>query len=212
MNRRTMPVCWLFSGMLILCLTSCGISQGAPSDGAPAQSPKTTSPAVSAGASPAPGVSPSLEDTIQPDPEHPVTREDYELLIADYDTEYMAYNMADRFNRQLYLVLGPSNRFLPGLPDETIEGGANLTSDGLLSVHLTVDRPHDGGTVDGVLIDFFYDPASNAVSDLSVEAFTNEDGTVYTIDYTVENALEDGRLLSKVVGTFEEYIRLNDVE
>lgn len=199
MNRLKHPIYWLLTGILTLCLASCGISQGSPSNEALMMSPRPPSPE---------------RDIIQPDPEHPVTREDYELFIANYDTEYMAYNMVVRYDPQLYLALGLSNVFLPGLPNESIEGSADIRNDdlSLLKVHLTVDRPHDGGTVDGVLIDFFYNSSNDSVSDLSVEAFTSEEDIVYTIDYTEENALEDGRLLSKVVSTFEEYIQLNDIK
>ena len=149
---------------------------------------------------------------IQPDPEHPITPKSDELLIENYDAARIAYNIAIESSPQLYLALVSSNLFLSGLPNENIEGSAVLTEESLLKIHFVVERPHEGGTIDGVRIGYLYDTVNDSVNDISVEEFLGSDGVLYTIDYTKQNALEDGRLLSKIVGTFEEYMKVNNVK
>lgn len=142
------------------------------------------------------------EAAVQPDSAHPVVWSQNVLVIENYDAQYISYQTD---SRQLYLALSKENALLAGLPNEAVEGGASHTADDTLEIGFTAERPHDGGTLEGVRIHFTYDMAGDSVSDIRVEDFTGTDGTVYTIDYTEQAALADGRLLSEVVRTFEEY-------
>ena len=154
----------------------------------------------------------SHAEVIQPDPEHPFTEEGYELIVANYDAAYLAYNRADKQMPRLYIALTASNRFMPGLPNEVIEGSAVLLQGDCAGVSLVVERPHDGGTVEGIRISFVYDAMQDSVSSISIEEFTGADGTCYTLDYSGQSGLEAGRLLYHIMTAAEEYIVVNAVK
>ncbi len=198
MRRVNFLCCWLLCGLLALPLYSC---QKIANIDPVASASETSSPMTA-----------SQAEGIQPDPEHPITTKSDELFIANYDAARIAYNIVIESSPQLYLALASSNLFLHGLPNENIEGSAVLTEDSQLKIYFVVERPHEGGTVDGVRIGYFYDTVNDSVNDISVEKFLGSDGILYTIDYTEQNALEDGRLLGKIVGTFEEYMKANNVQ
>lgn len=202
MRRINILCCWLLCGLLTLPQYSCRrITNTDLAASAFETSSSTTAERTS-----------SQAEAIQPDPEHPITSKSDELLIENYDAARITYNIVDESSPQLYLALVWSNLFLPGLPNENIEGSAVLTDDSLLKIYFVVERPHEGGTVEGVRIGYFYDTVNDSVKDISVEKFLGSDGVLYTIDYTEQNALEDGRLLGKIVGTFEEYMKVNNVK
>lgn len=196
----------LLAAMLLFLLSSCATAD-TPSDTASA-----TTSATSAVTTAVTTASAQKREIIQPDPEHPIADEDSSfqyMAIENYDAAHILYS-----SRDLYVALNSTNSFLPGLANESIEGGGHFTGDGfsgttLLEVGFTVERPHDGGTLEGVRISFTYDTVNESVSGLEVQDFLGTDGVLYTIDYTEENALECGRLLYKIVDTFEQYIELN---
>lgn len=152
---------------------------------------------------------------LQPDPEHPVVLENDSrwrkfLRIRNYGSMEITYSVYGG-QRDLYLASSRDDMVLPGIAGENMEGSAVLQEDGRVWIRFVLARPHDGGTVEGIPIRFFYSPDKNTVEELHVESFTGSDNVVYTLDYTNQDALSDGAVVYEIIRTFEAFLESNEI-
>ncbi|MDR2044510.1 MAG: hypothetical protein LBQ15_09135 [Clostridium sp.] len=127
-----------------------------------------------------------------------------------YDADRIEYGVTEP--RRLYFA---GVRFLPGMDDAAVEGGADWT-DGVagsaIRVHFTQAAPEvTAGTVTGPFISFRYDKAADAVSEFRKEPYSYQDPETgatgeYVSDYTQEDALTAGRVFYDMMREFETYL------